>query len=106
MVRNRLRLRGQDDEDGIPGVVGSVVVTGTSLASGVGSAFVPITPHGSSAEAGGYRFDLGELDDVRAPRAWQGPIRITSRGTTGCTVEEDVAIVEEPLAWSGATRST
>ncbi len=51
-----------------------------------------------SAEAGSYHLDLGEPDDPKTPRAWQGPIRITSAGKTGCTVSEDVAIVEKPLS--------
>ena len=83
---------------GILGVAASVVLAGTCLASGTAPAFVSIMPHGASAQAGGYRFDLGEPDDARAPQAWQGPIRIIRRGKTGCTVGGNVAIVEQPLA--------
>ncbi len=79
-------------------VPGSVAVIGSALASGTGAAFVQVIPHGSSAEAGGYHLDLGEPDDAKTPRAWQGPIRITSAGKAACTVTEDVAIVERPLS--------
>lgn len=80
------------------GVLGGVVVAGAALASSTGRAFVQIVPHGSAAEAGGYRLDLGEYDDPKAPRAWQGPMRITSAANTSCTVSGDVAIVERPLS--------
>ncbi len=58
---------------------------------------IQIIPRGSSAEVGSCHLDLGDLDDPKAPRAWQEPIRIASDGKTGCTVGEDVAIVEKPL---------
>lgn len=74
------------------------MVAGAALASATGPVFVQIVPHGSAAEAGGYHLDLGEPDDPKAPRAWQGPIRITSAANTSCTVSEDVAIVERPLS--------
>ena len=80
------------------GVLGSAAVIGTALASGTGPAFVQVIPHGSSADAAGYHIDLGEPDDPKTPRAWQGPIRITSTGRAGCMVSEDVAIVEGPLS--------
>ena len=83
---------------GVPGILGSIVVAGAALASGARPAFVQVIPHGSSVEAGSYHLDLGEPDDPKAPRAWQGPIRITSAGKTGCTVSGDVAIVERPLS--------
>ena len=78
-------------------VLGGVAVAGSALASGTGPTFVQIIPDGSSLEAGVYHLDLGEPDDAEAPRAWQGPIRIISNGETGCTVSDDVAIVEKPL---------
>ena len=80
------------------GVLGVIVIAGSALASDAGPAFVQVIPHGSSVEAGSYHLDLGEPDDLKAPRAWQGPIKITSAGKTGCTVSEDVAIVERPLS--------
>ena len=83
---------------GVLGALGSVAVIGTALASGTGPAFVQVIPHGSSADAAGYHIDLGEPDDPKTPRAWQGPIRITSTGRAGCMVSEDVAIVEGPLS--------
>ena len=83
---------------GVLSVLGSVAVIGTALAAGTGLAFVQVIPHGSSADAAGYHLDLGEPDDPRMARAWQGPIRITSTGRAGCTVSEDVAIVEGPLS--------
>ena len=83
---------------GVLSILGSIVVVGSALASGTGSAVVQVIPHGSSAEAGNYHLDLGEPDDPKTPRAWQGPIKITSAGRTGCTVSDDVAIVERPLS--------
>ena len=83
---------------GLLSVLGSAAVIGSALASGTAPAFVQVIPHGSSAEAGGYHLDLGEPNDAKTPRAWQGPIRITSAGRAACTVSEDVAIVERPLS--------
>ena len=83
---------------GVLGILGSIVVAGAALASGTGPALVQVIPHGSSAEAGRYHLDLGEPDDPKTPRAWQGPIKITSDGKAGCTVSDDVAIVERPLS--------
>ena len=92
---------GEAVKTSVLGLLGGVVLAGAALESGTGMAFVQIIPQGASAEAGGYHLDLGEPDDPEAPRAWQGPIRITSAGNTGCTVSEDVAIVEKPLSLAG-----
>lgn len=83
---------------GALGILGGIVVAGSALASGTGSALVQVIPLGSEAVAGNYHLDLGEPDDPKAPRAWQGPIKITSAGKTACTVSDDVAIVERPLS--------
>ncbi len=94
-------FEGEAVKTSVLGVLAGVVLAGAALASGTGMAFVQIIPQGASAEAGGYHLDLGGPDDPEAPRAWQGPIRITSAGNAGCTVSENVAIVERPLSLAG-----
>jgi hypothetical protein len=75
----------------------AALIDGAVAASGTAPAFVEVLPHGALADAGRYRLDLGEPDDPNSPRAWQGPVRITGNNTR-CTVSDDVAIIERPMA--------
>ena len=81
----------------LPGICASLLLGGSAFASGHAPTMRSLDPHGSTATVAGYTIDLGEPDDPKSPRAWQGPIRITQAGKTGCTVSDDVAIVEKPL---------
>ena len=77
--------------------LGSAALGSAASASDGRPTVMQIEPGGSVAKAGVYRLDLGEPDDPKAPRAWQGPIRIVRDGGAACTVGEEVAIVERPL---------
>ncbi|WP_419730165.1 hypothetical protein [Lichenicola sp.] len=79
-------------------VFGSLLAAGSAPASGRGLTVLSLDPHASRSVVAGYAIYLGGPDDAKAPRAWQGPIRITSPGKPACTVSDDVSIIEKPLS--------
>ncbi|GBQ93917.1 hypothetical protein AA23498_1872 [Acetobacter nitrogenifigens DSM 23921 = NBRC 105050] len=60
-----------------------------------------LSPVDSQISAGSYTIALGETDDPKAPRTWEGPIEITTRGGSHCVVNDEVSLIEKPLALVG-----
>lgn len=58
---------------------------------------VPIVQ--SIGKAGDVTVNFGEADDVQHPNAWQGPLQISVGNAAGCSVSEDVSIVEAPVMY-------
>jgi len=62
---------------------------------------VPMGIVGSVGRLGDVSVAFGAADDARHPTAWQGPLRITTGAAPACTVGDEVAIVEAPVALGG-----
>ncbi|MBO1359099.1 hypothetical protein J2D73_04715 [Acetobacter sacchari] len=60
-----------------------------------------LSPVDSQISAGSYTIALGETDDPKAPRTWEGPIEITTRGGSHCVVNDEVSLIEKPMALVG-----
>ena len=80
-------------------VVAVAALVSGSASAAIAARFAPIEiATGSIARANGYTIDLGEPDDQKTPRAWQGPLKITAPTGRTCTASDDVAIIERPLS--------
>ena len=66
-----------------------------------GCHLAPMGIAGGVAKLGDVSVAFGEADHALHPTAWQGPLRITTGSAPACTVSDEVAIVEAPVALGG-----
>lgn len=59
---------------------------------------LPMRIAGGVGRLGGVSVAFGAADDAQHPTAWQGPLRIATGAAPACTVSDEVAIVEAPVA--------
>jgi hypothetical protein len=84
-------------------VPGRLLILVLALAPAAAGAchLAPMGLVGGVGKLGDVSVAFGAADDALHPTAWQGPLRITTGSAPACTVSDEVAIVEAPVALGG-----